>query len=43
MMPTRWLIALVVVVFLAFSASVASLLAGSLRETLTTASQERLR
>jgi hypothetical protein len=37
---TRWLISLVVAVLLAFAASVASLLAGSLTETLTTASQE---
>jgi len=42
-MRTSWLIGLVAVVLLAFVLSVASMLAGSLDETWSVASQERHR
>jgi len=42
-MRTSWLIGLVAVVLLAFAFSVASMLAGSLDETWSVASQERHR
>jgi hypothetical protein len=42
-MRTSWLIGLVAVVLFAFVLSVASMLAGSLHETWSVASQERSR